>query len=70
MRHLYLLGPDGKMVNPPTLFELVQQDHEDRLIPIVEALTKRNDLISDKPWQARVSSILDAKGRPYLVEIK
>jgi len=55
---LYLLGPDGKPVNPPTLFDLVQDDHMRRLLPVMEALTRR------------VSPILDSKGRPYLRVVK
>lgn len=66
-----LFGPDGKPLEPPTLFDLVAEKKEKALLPIVEALTKRNaHLLEDIPWQAKISPILDAKGRPYLRVVK
>lgn len=65
-----LLGPDGRPVDPPTLREVAKAALSDPLVPIVEALALRNAYLQEAPWQARVSRILDAKGRPYLTEVK
>lgn len=65
-----LLGPDGQPLGPPpTLLDAVREDIPD-LVPIVEVLATRNRFLQDKPWQARVSPILDHRGREILVEIK
>lgn len=64
-----LFGPDGRSLQPPTLLDAVREDIPD-LVPIVEVLATRNRFLQDKPWQARVSPILDHRGREILVEIK
>lgn len=66
-----LFGPDDKPLEPPTLFDLVAEKKEKTLLPIVEALAKRNAfLMEDLPWRAKISPIFDAKGRPYLRLVK
>lgn len=71
-----LFGPDDKPLEPPTLFDIVQeasneQEGRQPILPIVEALAKRNAfLMEDLPWQAKISPIFDAKGRPYLRLVK
>lgn len=69
-----LFGPNGKLLEPPTLLDIAQEaarDETTRMLPIVEALAKRNaHLMEDIPWRARISPIVDAKGRPYLRVIR
>lgn len=62
----FLYGPSGDVVATVPRGHLEQSE----LLPVIEALTLRNNFLQDVPWQARISQILDHKGRPYLIEVE
>lgn len=59
----------GKLVVSSTLADVAKEANRP-LLPLVEALAVRNYYLQDIPWEAKISPVLDAKGRPYLRVIK
>lgn len=50
-----LFDAKGREINPPTLREMAEERQKmSGLLPVVEALSRQNPLLQDKPWRACV----------------